>query len=84
MSRVDWRKQIQTNPEVFGGRPILKGTRITVEFVLDLLSTAPSRENLSETHPGLTEEKIRAVLAFAAEVFHEERFDLIPPMEKRE
>ena len=81
MSEIDWRQYIVCDPAVLGGKPTLKGTRLGVEFVLELLAGGWDREAIRENYPNLTEERIRAVLAYAAETFREDRFHLLPPAE---
>lgn len=63
-----------------GGKPTLKGTRLSVEFVLELLAGGWPPDSLRENYPNLTEERVRAVLAYAAEAFREDCFHLLPPM----
>ncbi len=79
MANAGWREHIVSDPAVLGGKPILKGTRLSVEFVLDLLAAGWGDAALRENYPSLTEQRIRAVLAYAAETFREERFYLLPP-----
>lgn len=79
MTPRDWREYIITDPSVLGGKPILEGTRLSVEFVLELLAGGWDRESLRADYPNLTEDRIRAVLAYAAETFREERFYILPP-----
>ncbi|MEK6814628.1 MAG: DUF433 domain-containing protein [Nitrospirota bacterium] len=79
MDAIEWRDYIVSDPAVLGGKPILKGTRLSVEFVLELLAAGWSQGSLQENYPNLTAERIRAVLAYAAETFREERFYLLPP-----
>ncbi len=81
MNDLDWRQYIVCDPAVLCGKPTLKGTRLSVEFVLELLSGAWDRESLRRNYPSLTDERIRAVLAYAAETFREDRFHLLPPVE---
>ncbi|MBI5380081.1 MAG: DUF433 domain-containing protein [Nitrospirae bacterium] len=76
---MNWRDYIVSDPDVLGGKPILKGTRLSVEFVLDLLAAGWDRAAIKENYPNLTEDRILAVLAYAAETFREERFYLLPP-----
>ncbi len=65
------RKQwIESNPSVMMGKPIIAGTRITVELVLEKLTAGETIDDLVEAHPRLTSEGIRAALAFAAEALH--------------
>ena len=56
--------QIVVNPEILGGKPILEGTRFSVEHVLGLLNSGMSHTQINEDYPELNEESIRAVRAF--------------------
>ena len=58
---------IESNPKVMLGKPVIKGTRITVELILEKLSEGETIEDILEAHPHITEEAIRAALAFAAQ-----------------
>ena len=58
---------IQTDPAVMMGKPVIAGTRITVELILDKLAAGETTEQLLESHPRLTREAILAALAYAAE-----------------
>lgn len=78
METIDWRNFIVTDPLILCGKPTLKNTRLSVEFVLDLLAAGWSTELLEHNYPNLTPERIRAVLAYAADVFKLERFYLLP------
>jgi len=69
---VDWRAHIVCDPGILRGKPTLKGTRLSVEFVLGLLAGDWDRKAIRENYPNLTEERIRAVLAYAAETFRED------------
>jgi len=60
-------KQIEVNPKIMFGKPVIKGTRLTVELILDSLSHGESVENLLAAHPRLTIEGIYAALSFASE-----------------
>ena len=66
MEHVDWRDYIVSDERILAGKPTIKGTRLSVEFVLELLAAGWDREALQENYPQLTEDRIRAVLAFAA------------------
>ncbi len=81
MTAVDWKRHIVCDPDVLGGKPILKGTRLSVEFVLELLSGGWNGDAIRENYPNLTDERIRAVLAYAADTFREDRVHLLPPAE---
>lgn len=71
------RDLIVSNPEIMMGKPVVRGTRITVETILEKLSEGESVEQIVEEHPRLTEEAIRAALAFARETL---RSDTIYPV----
>ena len=58
---------IESNPKVMLGKPVIKGTRITVELILEKLSEGETIEDILEAHPHISEEAIRAALAFAAQ-----------------
>ena len=59
--------RIVANPGILGGKPIIEGTRISVEQVLGLLAKGMTNEDIIESYPILSEESIRAVLAYAAQ-----------------
>lgn len=58
---------IESDPAVMLGKPVIRGTRITVELILRKLSAGETMEQIIESHPRLTSEQIRAALAYAAE-----------------
>ena len=57
---------ITTDPEVLGGKPCIRGTRISVEFVLELLAGGATREQILEAYPQLAPEGLAEALRFAA------------------
>jgi uncharacterized protein (DUF433 family) len=65
-------KRIVINPKIMRGKPIVKGTRITVEQVLKLLAQGLSTDEILKDYPHLTKEDITAVLLYAAKVAGEE------------
>ena len=70
-------KLIQSHPSVMMGKPVVTGTRITVELILEKLAAGETIEHLLEAHPRLTEEGILAALSFAAQAL---RADVIYPV----
>ena len=58
---------IQSDPSIMMGKPVVVGTRITVELILEKLGAGETEAQLLAAYPRLTEEGIRAALAFAAE-----------------
>ncbi len=73
---MDWRKFVESDPKIMMGKPVIKGTRVPVELILEKLATGESFEQVIESHPRLTHESIRAAIAFAAENL---RADVIYP-----
>lgn len=74
---MDLRERITLEPGKRGGKPCVRGLRITVQDVLDYLASGMTEEEILTDFPDLTGEDIRACLAFAAE--RERRLTLIPP-----
>ena len=70
---MDWRARIVASPDVLVGKPVIKGTRISVELVMDLLAAEYSPQQIVEQYDQLTVEDIRACLAYAGEVIRSER-----------
>jgi uncharacterized protein (DUF433 family) len=65
--------RITADPKVMAGKPVVRGTRLTVEHLLEELAGGLSLGDLLASHPGLAEEDVRAALAFAAESVRLER-----------
>jgi len=61
MSDIDWRKHIHSNPEILLGKPVVKGTRLSVEFILGLFAEGWTEQQILENYPTLTKERLRAV-----------------------
>ncbi len=68
---------IETNPKVMKGKPVIAGTRITVESILERLSAGESREQILEAHPHINNEAINAALLFALQTL---KSDIIYPV----
>ena len=67
-------ERITSDPDVLGGKPIIKGTRISVEMVLEWLGSGASREDIVARHPHLTPADIEQATAFAASSFRNDVF----------
>ncbi len=70
------RKMIISNPDIMMGKPVVAGTRITVELILDKLAAGETADQILEAHSRLTMDSIQAALKFAAEAL---RADVIYP-----
>jgi uncharacterized protein (DUF433 family) len=60
-------QHIDINPKIMMGKPVIKGTRITIEQILEELSSCDSIEDILIAHPHLSKEQVHAALAFAAQ-----------------
>ena len=70
---MNWRDHIEFRPEVLTGMPVVKGTRIAVELVLQLLAADCATDEILANYPGLTSEDVRACVAYAADLVGSER-----------
>ncbi len=73
------KQVIESDPNVMNGKPVVAGTRITVELILEKLAAGETPEQIIEAHPRLTKESIQAALGFAAEALHA---DVVYPTEQ--
>ena len=71
---------IESNPSVMMGKPVIKGTRITVELILEKLSAGETIEQLLESHPRLTKDSVYAALEFATRCL---RTDVVYPVSEK-
>jgi uncharacterized protein (DUF433 family) len=71
--QANWRDRIVVDPKILVGKPVIKGTRIAVEFVVDLLARGYTRDQIREEYDHIADEDIQACLAYAAEVLRSER-----------
>ena len=69
---MDWRGYIHSDPDILAGKPVVKGTRLAVAFLLDLFGAGWTSEQILANYPGLTPEALQAVFAFAAESLQDE------------
>ena len=77
---TEWRERIEVNPEVMTGKPVIKGSRLTVDHVIDLLAEGWTADQISDEYPGITVEDVAACLAYASEVIKSEiRNPPVPP-----
>ncbi|MGQ0550860.1 MAG: DUF433 domain-containing protein [Armatimonadota bacterium] len=70
---MGWRERIVLDPQILAGKPVVRGTRLAVEFIIDLLAQGWTEVDLVRNYPGLTREDIRACLGYASEVLHAEK-----------
>ncbi|MCA9010769.1 MAG: DUF433 domain-containing protein [Planctomycetaceae bacterium] len=70
---MNLRDRIVLNPEVLTGKPVIRGTRIAVEFVVDLLGQGWSETQILDNYPGIKHEDILACLQYASQQLKSER-----------
>ncbi len=75
---MDGRPYIHADPEILQGKPVVKGTRLSVAFMLGLFAAGWTTEQVLENYPPLTREALQAVFAFAAECLREEALYVLP------
>jgi uncharacterized protein (DUF433 family) len=75
---MDWRERIIVDPKILVGKPVIRGTRIAVELVIDLMARGYSKEQILTQYDHITVEDIQACLAYASETLRSERVYAIP------
>jgi uncharacterized protein (DUF433 family) len=65
---MTWSERISIDPAVLTGKPVVRGTRLAVEFIVDLLGQGWSREDILRNYPSLTSEDIAACLQHASDI----------------
>jgi uncharacterized protein (DUF433 family) len=75
---MSWRDRVVADKAVLGGKPVVRGTRLAVDFVLDLLAAGWSETQVLAEYPQLAREDVLACLAYAAESVREERVHPLP------
>jgi len=78
VSNKEWKDLIKSDPGVMMGKPVIAGTRITVELILEKLAVGETVEQICDEHPRLTKEGVYAALAFASEAL---RADVVYPVQ---
>jgi len=78
MNEAELLARITSDPQIFGGKPIIRGHRLAVEHVLGMLGAGDSPETILAGYPWLTIEDIRACLVFARRAVAEERVEPLP------
>ena len=71
---MDWREHIVVDPAVLVGKPVIRGTRISVELLLDRFADGWSYDEVLAAYPHLTREQVQAAVTFASALFKEEKY----------
>lgn len=64
---MNWEEKITSDPEIMVGKPVVRGTRLTVEFILDRFADGWTEKMILENYPNLTHDDLRAIFAYAAD-----------------
>ena len=64
-------ERIVVDPDILAGKPVIRGSRLAVEFILDLLAAGQSEQKILTNYPGLTQDDILACLSYASYLAHE-------------
>jgi len=75
---MDWRERIAVDPQILVGKPVIRGTRIAVELVIDLLARGYTKEQILEQYDHISDLDIQACLAYASETLRSERVYALP------
>jgi uncharacterized protein (DUF433 family) len=70
---MNWRDRIVIDPDILTGKPVVKGTRMAVEFIIDLMAQGWTEADILRNYPGLTPEDIQACLAYTSTVLKAEK-----------
>ncbi len=76
---MDWRDRIVVDPRILAGTPVVKGTRIAVEMVVDLLAAGWTHQQILDSYPTLSEEDLRSCLGYTSELLHGEKVYPLEP-----
>ena len=71
-------ERIVIDPEILAGKPVIRGTRLAVEFILELLASGQTESEVLTNYPGLTRDDILACLSYASYLVHEYKAFPIP------
>ena len=74
MSNINWRQFIHSDPDILLGKPVVRGTRLSIEFILGLFAKGWTQKEIIENYPTLTPESLKAIFAFTQECLKDEYF----------
>lgn len=75
---MPWEERITVDPAILAGKPVIRGTRLAVEFILELLAAGRAEADVLADYPGLTREDVLACLAYASYLAREYKAYPIP------
>ena len=75
---MNWRERVVADPRVLVGKAVIKGTRISVELLMDLFARGYTRDQILQQYPQITADDVQACLGYAADVVRSERMFGLP------
>ena len=75
---MEWKQHITADPAVLAGKPVITGTRLSVEFILELIAEGWSETEILNNYPGITHQQILACVAYAKDRLSEESIFALP------
>lgn len=75
---MNWEGRIVIDPEILCGKPVIKGTRLAVEFIVGLLAQGWTASDILKNYPGVTQDDILACLAYASAILQAEKVYPVP------
>jgi uncharacterized protein (DUF433 family) len=75
---MEWKQYITADPAILTGKPVIAGTRLSVEFILELIAEGWSEADMIRNYPGITHEQILACVAYAKDRLSEESIFALP------
>ena len=76
---MPWTDHIHADPAIAGGKPVLRNTRLAVDFILALLAEGWTREQLRASYPQVTDDALRAIFSYAAEALQDQTLLSVRP-----
>jgi uncharacterized protein (DUF433 family) len=70
---MNWNERIIVDPKILVGKPVIKGTRLAVEFIVELLAQGWTESEITRNYPGITHEDIAACLMYATNILKAEK-----------
>jgi len=68
----DWKNRITLDPDILQGKPVIKGTRISIQHILELLANGWTEQTILENYPQLKKEDIQSALRYATDILKDE------------
>ncbi|NJC27813.1 DUF433 domain-containing protein [Neolewinella antarctica] len=75
---MNWQNHIHTDPEILVGKPVIKGTRLSVEFIIGRLANGWSEQEILENYPTLSKDGLQAVFAYTLYLLKDTSFHMPP------